>query len=39
MLGCLDQEIMILEIKQAGLSSTGIGVNGNNFQDDQKLEA
>ena len=39
MLGCLDQEIAVQKIMQAGLSSIGIGVNGNNSQDDQKVEA
>ena len=36
--GCIDQVIVIQEVIQTGLSSTGIDMDGNNFQDDQKVE-
>ena len=38
-LGYLDKEITVQEVMQAGLSSTGIDVNDNDFQEDQKIEA
>ena len=36
--GCMDQVIVIQEVIQTGLSSTGVDMDGNNFQDDQKVE-
>ena len=34
----MDQVIMIQEVIQTGLSSTGIDMDGSNFQDGQKVE-